>query len=258
VASAIPAWSGVVGTITLDTYTSDQTNNLAGGQSGVTITAHYSVSDAVGLMNCCSTSNLRWLQLVTSSTTTGFTPTPNRPFIDPRSGQSIGAGTGDALPWYDPTYPDATLTGLNNGAGPWIYDQPRVNNNRATPGVDYTFVAQSLLVCLYDDASNPKKITILGGFQWGFSITDQGGVPTYSTAAMPVTALSDGAGIRTALNTALGLDFPGYNVVSCVGTTCQDVTFSLVIPEPSSWVLMAGGILALGLSRIRRRKTSDN
>jgi hypothetical protein len=250
--AAASAFAAPVGTITIDTYTSDQPDNTSAGQSGATITAHYNISNNAALTACCDPANLRWLQLVTSSTATGFTPTPNRPFIDPRTGQNIGSGVGDGLPWYDVTYPDNTLTTINNGLGPYIYDQPRVNNTRAVVGTDYSFLAQTLLVCLYDNASDPKKLTILGGFQWGFTITNNGGAPaTYTTSIMAARALADAAAIRTAFNTALTADFPGYQVVTCTGTNCENVTFTFV-PEPSTWLLLCSGIVFLIVRSTRR------
>jgi hypothetical protein len=248
--AAASAFAAPVGTITIDTYTSDQTGNTAADQSGATITAHYNITNAAALADCCDSANLRWLQLVDSSTGTGFTPTPNRPFIDPRS--AADGGIGDALPWYDFTYTDSTLATVNNGLGPYIYDQPRVNNTRAMVGTDYSFVAETLLVCLYDAAANPKKLTILGGFKWGFTITNDGGAPaTYTTAIMAATRLADGAAIRARFNTALGLDFAGYEIVSCTGTNCENVTLTAV-PEPSTWLLLCSGITFLVLRRARQ------
>src|SRR3954469_23734893 len=85
---AAPAGAtNIVGNIILDNYTSN-TGATAADTSGVTFTAHYEVTDQNTLDDCCT--QLRWLQLVTSSTGTGFTPTPNRPFIDPRVGQIGG------------------------------------------------------------------------------------------------------------------------------------------------------------------------
>jgi hypothetical protein len=241
------AMAAVVGNIVVDTYTPYQTGATATDQSGVTLTAHYDITDPMGLANCCASGNLRWLQLVNSSTATGFTPTPNRPFIDPRQGQNGG----DNLPYYDFTYPTSALTTANNGVGPYIFDKPAVNNNRAVTGTPYSFTADTVLVCIYDSSGNPIKLTILGGFEWGFTIASDGGMPaSYAVAARPITPLADGLALRNSFNTALALDFPGYTVVPCAGTTCDGVTFALV-PEPSTW-LFSGVAIVFLLRRSRR------
>src|SRR5262249_12615409 len=70
------------GSIVVDTYTPYS----AGGLGGVTFTIHYQLNDNFNKQTCCTADNLRWIQLVSSTDKTGFTPDPNRPFIDPRQG----------------------------------------------------------------------------------------------------------------------------------------------------------------------------
>jgi hypothetical protein len=252
--AATSTFAATVGYINIDNYT-PYTGATGADLSGVTITAHYNIPDPTALSDCCDPSDLRWMQLVTSSTGTGFTPTPNRPFIDPRQGQNIGAGVGDNLPYYDVTYPDNTLTGINNGVGPYIYDMPAVLNMRAVPGTPYTFVADSVLVCIYDSATNPVQLIILGGFQWGFTITATNNVPgpgvTYQSTPMPIMQLGNNA-LRGAFNTALAVDFPGYTVVNSAGTPCEDCVF-LLTPEPaSSWLILLALPALIILARRRR------
>jgi hypothetical protein len=191
---------------------------------------------------------LRWLQLVTSSTATGFTPTPNRPFIDPRIGQVAGT---DNLPFYDFTYPTSALVGQNSGVGPYIFDMPAVLNSRAVVGTPYSFLADTLLVCLYDDNSNPKQLIVLGGFEWGFTITATNPGPTYTSSTIGINGLPDTAQLRAKFNTALGLDYPGYQLVDPTGTPCENCTFQ-VIPEPSPLYLFSGGLFLVIAFRRRR------
>ncbi|MDX2038283.1 MAG: hypothetical protein SFX72_16660 [Isosphaeraceae bacterium] len=232
-----------VGKIVIDKY--DSVADKTGGVGGVDIIAHYELNAEFAKFKACfEEKNLFWLQKVDSSGETGFTPTPNRPFIDPRSDQPGGF---DALPWYDATF--ATLADANAntnrkfGSGPFIMDTPRVLLERGP----YSFKAETLLVVEKD-----KMIAILGGFSWGFSIA----ADDMTVTKHPIAAIGDLAAAKTSFNTALAKDFPGYEIkdfekiwpeVLRQGTP----TVSLV-PEPSTWVLGIASVA--GLAPIARRR----
>jgi MYXO-CTERM domain-containing protein len=221
-----------IGSIVVDTYSS-YSNGTVGG---VTFTIHYQLNDNFNKQTCCTLDSLHWIQLVTSSAATGFTPTPNRPFIDPRQGQDIGGGVGDGLPFYDVTYTNSTLaTQKVDGTGPYVYDKPAVLLTRGP----YSFTADTVLACV-----EGNHMCILGGVQWGFTI----GADQTTVTALPMTDLSDTAALRDAFNTALAQDFPQYGFEAC---DC-DNTVTRPTPEPSSLVLGSTGLAGLLLLRRRR------
>jgi hypothetical protein len=256
--TASTAFANAVGKITLDQYAIGQ-GDL---NSGIQMTAHYSITDPKGLANCCDTKNLRWMQLVDSSHVESFTPRPdNRPFIDPRKGQPGGNRIGDGLPYYDSTYlkdPNTFPASPNLGVGPYIYDPPQVPNMSAQPNQPYTFKAETILVCITKPDGKPIQLTILGGFEWGFQITDtldKRGKDVYSATALKPTGLSDSPALEAQFNTALNFDFPGYQLVPCKDTVCGDNTFNFVSPEPCSLLFLGSGILGVGGFLRRRLRT---
>ncbi|MGE3818397.1 MAG: hypothetical protein AB7I30_03105 [Isosphaeraceae bacterium] len=233
-----------VGNILIDKYEGAKTAT----QGGINLIAHYTLNAAFGQFSDCFTAaDVRWLQRVTSSAPTGFTPDPNRPFIDPRVGQA--GGPFDNLPWYDFTY--NTLANLNtdtnrqNGAGPWYTDNPRVNLNRGP----YTFFAETLVV-----VQKNQMISILGGFSWGFSI----GADQMTVTSLPITPLQDNAGLRASFNAALGVDYPGYTIKDFgdIWPNLPGTPTINTIPEPHVLQLAALGGGLLLLTRLRRAKAA--
>ena len=227
-----------VGTIKIDKYET----TLGGGVGGINIIAHYTLNDNFVDQDCCEEGDIRWLQRVTSSKPTGFTPPdPNRPFIDPRTDQSNGW---DNLPWYDATF-NSLQDAKNNqnrqfGSGPYFMDQPRVLLERGP----YSFFAETLLVCIEEIT---KKIINLGGFSWGFDI----GADKATVTSKPITQLNDNVALRNSFNTALGLDYPGWSLVAAsdVCTSCPYVT----VPEPSSLILSILGLLIFAVIHDKKR-----
>lgn len=225
-----------IGSLIVDAYT--PYSDAKGGVGGVTFTMHYQLNDNFNKQQCCTLDSLHWIQLVTSSDGTGFTPTPNRPFIDPRQGQDIGNGVGDGLPFYDVTYTNSTLTTQKvDGTGPYVYDKPAVRLTRGP----YSFVADTVLACV-----DGNHMCILGGVEWGFNIAaDQ-----TTVTARPMTDLADTAALRDAFNTALAKDFPAYGFEPC---NC-DNTVTRPTPEPSTLILGSTGLAGL-LLLVRRRNS---
>ena len=230
-----------IGSISFDQYASFNDGTFGGDN----IIAHYTLNaSAQQFAPCFTQADIRWLQLVNSSTDTGFTPTPNRPFIDPRSNQPGGF---DNLPWYDATY-NNLADAQNNanrqfGAGPYLGDTPQVLLTRGP----YSFTADSLVVVQMNN-----MIAILGGFEWGFTI----GANQMTVTPLPIKMIGDTPAIRTAFNTALGLDFPGYTIkdFNQIWPTLTNVPTVSVVPEPSSLALVTVGALALvPVLRARRR-----
>jgi hypothetical protein len=215
--------------IIVDKYESYTTRT----QAGVEIILRYEVNGDLG--PCCKSGDLRWIQLVTSSTETGFTPNPNRPFIDPRQGQNIGSEVGNDTPFYDVTYTDTTFaTQRPDGSGAVFYDKPAVNLVRATPDAPYSFDALTLVVCVHDN----NTMSILAGLEWGFSFNHQG-----SVSLKPANSIGDSSAVRDAFNTALALDFPGWSIVERPRACgCKGVRET---PEPSTTCLLAMGLLCL-------------
>jgi len=234
--ATVQADNSSAASIVVDTYDAYATRT----QGGVEIVLHYEIDGDLG--PCCDSGDLRWIQLVTSSTETGFTPDPNRPFIDPREGQNIGGGNGNNTPFYDATYTDTTYaTQKTDGSGSVLYDKPAVNLTRATPEAPYSFEAMSLLVCVNED----QTMTILAGLEWGFYFDDQGTV-SLKTA----NQLGDTAGVRDAFNTALALDFPGWSIVERPEDCgCKGVRET---PEPSALCLLGLGLLGVPVFGRRR------
>jgi hypothetical protein len=249
--TAVASFANAVGIISLDQYVAKD----GSPNSGLRMVAHYSITDTKGLANCCDPRNLRWMQLVSSSApVSDFTPNPNRPFIDPRKGQKGGNQVGDNLPYYDGTYPrdpNKYNDSTNLGVGPYIFDQPQVQNTEAKSGSPYTFTAETILVCITRPVGKPAELTILGGFQWGFRITrtddKKHHKTTYTTTPLTPTGLADSAAMETQFNTALNLDFPGYKLVPCKDTGCGDSTFNFVSPEPSTLLIFATGMAGASL-----------
>jgi hypothetical protein len=212
---------------------------------GVDIIAHYTLDAGFSdFADDFTEGDLRWLQLVTTSKDSSFTPTPNRPFIDPRSDQPGGF---DDLPWYDPTFTTLANAQANTnrqfGSGPYYLDTPRALLSRGP----YTFTAQTLLV-----VEEGQRIGVLGGFQWGFTI----GADRTTVTPLDISLLTDSPSLLEQVNAALGLDFPGYTLEG-LGQLFPgpDVTPPIpTVPEPSSVILVAVGAACLvPLARARRR-----
>lgn len=237
-----PVWAGSlllgnlnVGSITVDRYQRFNDGTLG----GVDFIAHYDLNANWSMQTCCS--DLRWLQRVTSSTDTGFTPSPNRPFIDPRMGQNIGGPTPDNLPFYEFTGPNINNSGTRDGSGRYIFDSPRVLLSRATPGMDYMFCAESLVVC---NAGN-MMLGILGGISWGFTISTTDNM-NYTVTRKAVEMLTDSQALRDSFNTALMLDYPGWTIKD-PATLWPDL-----VPLPPASALGSTGLAAVVLTRRRR------
>ena len=170
-------------------------------------------------------SSLRWLQLASFSIPVpGF---PNRPFIDPQSGQILGGTvTADNLPWYDITGDSKTGLSLTGGGlGSWFGDGPFAQWSLGP----LTFTADTLVVAVTDLAA--KQARILGGVEWAYSIGSIAGVNQVSVTG-PID-LANSQPMRDAFNTQLAVDFPGW---------------SLIVPEPATCVLL----LSAGLVLVRR------
>lgn len=246
IATAAQAALMNVGQIDVDRY-------MAMG-NGVEITAHFTTNAAFNDQTCCRAEDLRWIQRVSTTRRTGFSPppadqVPPRPFIDPRNGQDIGGGTmGDNLPFYDVTYAMDPVTNpatplVQNGSGRFIYDKPQLNAATSRPN---TFCAETLLVCL---KPGTMMMAILGGFSWGFDINADGSTVT-PKATM---ALSDTMATRDAFNTALGLDFPGWSIISGADAW-PDLAMPLgvrFVPTPGAGLV--AGFAVLSLTARRRR-----
>jgi len=238
-----------VGSIVIDKY--EPFKN--GGLGGVHIQLHFAPN--ANFANQTHVTDVRWLQRVDSSKATGFTPNPNRPFIDPRAGQIPEA---DNLPFYEFTYNNAAdrASGANrvaNGSGRFYTDSPRVLLNRSP----YTFSGETLLVGIEGDIAN-KKLAILGGVAWSFTFA--GAVPGVTVTASNVTALADNNALRGNFNTALGLDFPGWTLIPPAQwddqvTITGGTTTGSSIPEPSAMILSLSaiaGVLVLGRRRLAK------
>lgn len=238
------------GFIVMDTNASYQgptTNDLG----GVTVQMHYSLGPGYTNQNCFTTNDLRWLQRVVSSTNTGFTPTPNRPFIDPRTGQDIGGTNGDSLPFYDVSYTDAGLSNwLQNGSGQFMFDMPAVLQSRGP----YSFTAETLLVGI----GPGNMLGVLGGVRWGFTISNDMLTVT-SLGSIPLNSgdmLLDSQ-LLTNFNTALALDFPGYSVKSSAELWSAERPYFVVIPEPDGGLLLLALVGFALVVMARRRRTTE-
>jgi hypothetical protein len=204
--------------------------NLAfasGATGGVNFWASFSLDPGNGLV---SESDLRWLQRVTFSKAVPGFPSPNRAFIDPRAGQSLGQGAGDGLPWYDVTGPSKGALSLTGGGDDrWMGDGPFAPFDFAP----LAFSAETLVVAIDAFA---KTAVILGGVAWGYAISAEEGGRT--TASGPF-ALGDSTSLRAAFNDALAADFPEWVLVA--------------VPEPSSARLGLAALAILARARRGRR-----
>lgn len=173
-------------------------------------------------------SDLRWLQRVTFSKAVEGFPSPNRAFIDPRTGQGIGGGvSGDAEPWYDVSGPSRNTLSLRGGGDDaWVGDGPAAPLALAP----LAFTAETLVVAI--DALS-RRALVLGGVRWGFVIG-----PTGATA-VAAEVLADGPDLRADFDAALALDFPGWRLV----------------PEPGGAALVAIGLAILGALSAPREST---
>ncbi|MGH7215570.1 MAG: hypothetical protein ACREIT_12460 [Tepidisphaeraceae bacterium] len=210
---------------------------------GLTFIAHFTLSDAFAMQDCCKASDLRWLQrAITSKALPGF---PNTDFIDPQQGRQITSGglLADGLPFNDATFPSLANANNNtnrrqNGSGSHIKDQP-FNLVSEAP---FEFTGQSLLVCMEEN----MMLGILGGVEWGFTVNAQGVV----TPKAP-SNLADGAALRDAFNKDLARDFPGWVIKPAD---------QLWIPLPPAWGMAGGtlGIVAPLWWRLRRMQSAAN
>ena len=241
------AFCGTIGTITVDQYSAIQLGNGAAGLSGVSVTAHYTVSDPAALS--AYPEGVQWIQVVSSSEQTGFTPEPNRPFIDPRTGQSFGEGFGDGETGYDATYTDGRLLVSNRGRGPYLFDAPAVLNQRAASDA-YEFVAHTLLVTA-PTGSGLRTLSVLGGFRWGFTVVRRSNT-RYSVERAPLLPVYDDEPVLDLFNDALAIDFPGHELVGCSGQSCVNNHLTLV-PEPSTTPML---VLALSVFALLTRRSA--
>jgi hypothetical protein len=251
---------GIVGSITVQ----QPTRILTGTVGGEVVDASQSVNLAG---TCLAGDTVHWIQMVTSITTApgpgGLgvpTFSPNTQFIDPINGQNIGGGqTGNNTPFYDITVNGNVgnfgnpANWLRDGTGTLFQDAPRLPfaTIAAKSTFPFTVTFQTLLVAT--SAAAPNQLLMLGGFQWGFTLTNMPNNVTLN----PTTGLTF-ATINPNWNAVLGRDFAGNTLAMA---TCPEgnpvVSFSLV-PEPSTIVM---GLLAIpGMivvtARYRRRRAA--
>src|SRR5437762_1873312 len=193
----------VVGTITVDQNTTKNDGTIGGSD----FICHFDLNATFDTQTCCAKSDLHWIQLVTTSKKIpGNFPDPNRPFIDPRSGQNIGGGqTGNGTPFYDITVDKTADFGDNTkwrreGTGTFLGDGPQ-NLLSEKP---FMFMAESLLIC---QKPTTMMMGILGGVKWGYNIAADS-----SVSVLPPMTLMETQDIRDRFNTALGLDFNGWTI----------------------------------------------
>ena len=201
---------------------------------------------------CCPPENVRWLQRIVLRDGTGAIMKdgsiyPKRDFIDPQPTQPPGGW--DALPWYDVTYDLKTDrsadTNRRNGAGPFMNDSP----NGWGPFGPMSFNATTAVVCV-----SGKNATLLGAFQWGFSVAANGtvtGSPATPTGVTADQALADM--FNTSLANGAFHSATDPWVVKKSTDDCR-LTFSYApVPEPATMMLCAAGLAAAAR---RRRKSS--
>jgi len=202
--------------------------NQDGFQGGVSIWANWTLDP---LQTLVDSSKLRWLQMVTYSKAVGSPyPDPMRPFIDPLSYQSLGLQKADNLPWYDisgATKGSLAVTG--RGIGPWTGDGPFAPWGFAP----MTFLAETFVVAITDEAN--KQARLLGGVAWGYSLDSPSGK---NTTVISATELGNTADVRSYVNAALALDFPGWIVT---------------VPEPSSVAMLLLGVAVVAAIGARSR-----
>ncbi len=188
------------------------------GTAGVNFWASRSLAAGVSPL---TDADLRWLQRSAfSKPITGF---PDRPFIDPRHGQPVGSGAGDAEPWYDVSGP--TRSGLSTSGGgddAWMGDGPYAPRSMAP----LEFVAETMVVAI--DALR-REAVVLGGVRWGYALSPAGATP------LGPDPLAADAALRAALNVAFAADFPGWRIV----------------PEPRAALLVLSGLAILGVGQRR-------
>lgn len=224
-----------VGSITVDKNTPITVPVGNKNAGGVSFLAHFDLALDFALQDCCTVSDLHWLQRAkTSKPQPGFTKTD---FIDPMNGQTIGNGiTGDNKPFYDLTYTSASNATNNtnrkaDGSGSFLKDIPFNLLDQAP----FTFEADSLVVCVHD-----SKMAILGGVHWGYTLNANGTI----TAATP-SALSDASGLRDALNKDLKTDFAGFSFVSAA---------EICVPlPPAVWMSLSAAPMIAGWIIASRR-----
>lgn len=212
-------------------------------QGGVNIQAQYDQ----GATPWCPDANVRWIQrikLTKGDHTTQKDDVPGYPsgdFIDPQPTQPGGPWDND--PWYDVTYNSAADrtadTNRQGGKGKFFNDSP----GGWGPFGPMYFDAWTAVVCI---DTTTKKAAFMGGFTWGFCVSATGGITAIAPAALGNNAAT--AGI---FNGALGSGPAGFKAwsVTTGDPQCQ-LTFSTV-PEPSSFLVLAGAGLVL-VSRRRR------
>ena len=166
-------------------------------------------------------------------------------FIDPIPGQPLGpTEKADNLPFYDFTFNNLKDMGTvaPNGTGTYFKDTPFLSwnllkDNKAFPATE-TF--QTVLVALKDA---PNKLLVLGGFQWGFTLSQKAGVNTV-TLMDPVATEVPSAKINYASwQTALNNETWDQKYTIAQAMCDSDaVLVSFSIPEPSAIVLAIIGI----------------
>jgi hypothetical protein len=240
-----------VGKIVVDKF------ELAGGGlkgPGANIIAHWELDDNFKKQTLFKESELRWLQLLScSDKVAGLTPTPNRPFVDPRKGQLASGhpnGEGDDLPFYDfsfPTLNDATKNEnvKINGSGPYLRDDPRALIGQTS--INFSFM--TLVVGIQAD----MRATALGAFTWGFDVDKDGKHTLALLETFPPANI--GLGRFTTINEALQTDFGAWGLPT-QRSYSADTQYYLgltMVPEPAS---LCGFVVGIALVASRRRQKS--
>jgi hypothetical protein len=210
--------------------------------------------------SCCSGDSIRFLQRVTY--TSGGT---TKSFIDPPPTTEIktsnGKTTTDNLPWYDGTYTswqnykDGPLTNQNFGAGPIIVDTP----GGWPAGTDW--LAQTLIVCV----TGANTAMFLGGYSWGFDVTDVNAAATLKT----VTSLTCTDALLTQFNDSLNAATWGdpknptkWQISACANGDCPAFNVQMGggipgTPAPCAALPMLVGALALAKRKRDSARTAS-
>jgi hypothetical protein len=277
--AAEPSWAGdiIVGTINLLDY-------QPGGdptRAGMHVVAWQSVDLA---KTCLAGATARWIQLATASMAMGPVLPPGfvgpaqpnlgmagfpneRTFIDPIPKQPLGSGEnserGIDTPFYDVTanFRDGLRDPAQwkrEGNGRFFGDDPNLMAKNPPRDGTFSLTFQTLLVAT--TAAQPHTLQVLGGFTWGFDLITNDGT-LRPPAPYPATGLSWGQIDPKVWHTALDQYFgppvgpPSYTLTRA---KCKEgnLVVNIVNPEPSSIVLAGIAVVALGATRVLRRRAS--